>query len=257
MPLIMNSKRSFFDLFEPDKPVLKVQFDVNSIKEATEVEIKNKLEKNVDTKGLASLKKLCTDPKLEEFVDFYAKYNGFSLATPILPETARKRPLFVQLPVGQLKEFTSLYLPKGDRAWSIDYNKTKTIYRGEHKWLAFAEVDGGSACLTIFLEGEYAGNIFLVTPQPHFNTLKPIAKTYNDLLNRIAKDPAAFFKLTKAYVSIKGTDKQGFGYAPVQYINSGGILSPEKGEKMSLELIRRENGISEHDAAKNKWWKFW
>jgi len=252
----MNSKRTFFELFETDRPILKVKFDVNSNKEATEVEIENRLEKDIDTKCLDNLKKLCTNPNLAEFLDFYAKCNGFSLATPVLPKNAQKKPLLLQLPVNQLIKFTELYLPKGKLAGTIDFNKTKTLYRGEHKWLAFAQVDDGPGCLTIFLEGEYAGNIFLVTPQPHFNILKPIAKTFNSFLDRVAKDPAAFFKLTKAYVTIVGRDNQNFGYFPLQYIDSGGILFPENGEKVSLESIRSENDKTGEDTVKKKWWRF-
>jgi hypothetical protein len=86
--------------------------------------------------------------------------------------------------------------------------------------LAFAEVDGGPSCLTIFLDGENAGNVFLLNPEPKFNTLKPIAKTFNALLDRIAKDPAAFFKLTRAYVTLIGKDKQNYGHIPIEYIDN-------------------------------------
>lgn len=232
--------RTFLDLFESSRPVLKVKFDANSTAELTEVEIANKLEKNIDVKGLRDLEKLCINPNLKEFFNFYTKSNGFTLGTPVLPENAQKRPLLSQLPANYLIKFTELYLPKGKLAWTIDFNKTKTLYRGENKWLAFAQVDEGPACLTIFLEGEYAGSVFLVNPQPHFNTLKPIAKTFDDFLNRVAKDPAAFFKLTRAYVTIVGRDDQNFGYLPVEYVDSGGILFPEKGEKTSLENIQTE-----------------
>ncbi|MEX2514005.1 MAG: hypothetical protein WD398_13955 [Cyclobacteriaceae bacterium] len=84
-------------------------------------------------------------------------------------------------------KFTSQYLPNRKWAWTIDLIKTKALYRSEYKGLAFAEVNGGPACFTIFLDGENAGKIYLLNPQPHFNILKPIAKTYTDLMNRIAK----------------------------------------------------------------------
>jgi hypothetical protein len=254
----IKHNRTFFDLFETNRPILKVKFDVNSTKEATEVEIENKLEKNIDGKGLRNLEKLCADPNLKEFLNFYTKYNGFSLGTPVLPENAQKIPLLSQLPVNDLIKFTELYLPKGKLAGTIDFNKAKALYRGEDKWLAFAQVNGGPACLTIFLEGGYAGNIFLLNPQPHFNILKPISKTFVDFLDRIAKDPAAFFKLTKAYITIVGQDGQNFGYSPIAYVDNGGILFPEKGEKVSLKSIRTKGDKpDEGNENGSKWWRFW
>ena len=109
----MSNKRTFFELFETKQPVLKVKFDVNSTGEATEVEIENTLDKNIDKIGLGNLEKLCTNPNLAELFNFYSKCNGFSLATPVLPKNAQKKPLLVQLPVNQLIKFTELYLPEG------------------------------------------------------------------------------------------------------------------------------------------------
>ena len=51
----IKQNRTFFDLFETNRSVLKVRFDVNSTVEATEVEIENKLEKNIDSNGLRNL----------------------------------------------------------------------------------------------------------------------------------------------------------------------------------------------------------
>lgn len=217
----LKTNRTFLELFHTDTPVLKVKFSVNSDEEeATEVQIENRIEEKVDTKGLTKLATLCTDARLSDFIDFYSIYNGFTLGTVVAPKNSVKKALLKQMPVSDLTKFTEQYLPKGKWAWTIDLNKTKELYRNEHKWLAFAEVDGGPACLTIFLDGENAGKVFLVNPQPHFNVLKPIAKTYNDLLERIAKDPAAFFKLTRAYITIVGKDKQNYGHVPIEYIDN-------------------------------------
>jgi len=216
----IQTKRTFFDLFYPTKPFLKVKFNINSEEEAKEVQIDNKLEKNVDKKGLTKLLEICTDDRLNDFVDFYSKYNGFTLGTAMTPNNVVKKPLLKQLPVSDLTKFTEQYLPNGNLAWTIDYNKTKELYRSEHKWLVFAEVDGGPACLTIFLTGENTGNVFLANPEPRFNTLKPIAKTFSALLDRIAKDPAAFFKLTRAYVTLGGKDNQNYGHVPVEYLDN-------------------------------------
>jgi hypothetical protein len=223
----IQTKRTFLDLFSTTRPFLKVKFNVTSHEDATEVQIENKLEKQVDKKGVSKLSEICTGTRLNDFVDFYSKFNGFALGTAIAPNNAVKKPLLRQVAVTDLTKFTEQYLPNGKLAWTIDYNKTKELYRSEHKWyrsehkwLAFAEVDGGPSCLTIFLDGENAGNVFLANPEPRFNTSKPIAKTFTALLDRIAKDPAAFFKLTRAYVTLVGKDKQNYGHVPVEYIDN-------------------------------------
>ena len=216
----IKTKRNFYDLFITDKPVLKVKFSKNPDELAIEIEIENKLVMQTDFKGLKTLEKICSDSRLNDFLNFYSQYNGFTLGTALAPRNSIKKPLLRQLPLSDLTKFTEFYLPNGKWAWTIDLNKTKEIYRIEQKWLAFAEVDGGPACLTIFLDGENAGSIFLVNPQPHFNILKPIAKSYNQLLERIAMDPAAFFKLTRAYVTIVGKDKQNYGHVPIEYIDN-------------------------------------
>ena len=216
----MKYNRTFFDLFETNKSLLKVKFNINSDEEAIEVQIMNELTKQIDRNGLINLENICEDDRLNDFVDFYSNYNGFSLGTPISPKNVIKKALIRQMPVSDLIEFTKQYLPDGKWAWTIDLNKTKSIYRGGSKWLVFAQIVSGPACLTIFLNGENAGNVFLLTPQPHFNILKPIAKTYSGLLERIAKDPAAFFKLTKAYVSILGKDKYNYGHVPIEYVDN-------------------------------------
>ena len=43
----------------------------------------------------------------------------------------------------------------------------------------------------MFLDGDDGGSVFVVTPQPWFNILRPIAKGFHALLSRIAQDPAA------------------------------------------------------------------
>lgn len=216
----IGAKRNFYDLFKTDKPVLNVKYNVNSDELATEVQIENKLEKQVDVKGLMTLEKICSDSRLKDFLDFYSQYNGFSLGTALSPKNSLSIPLLRQLALSDLAKFTELYLPNGKWAWTIDLNKTRVLYRNEQKWLAFAEVGSGPACLTIFLDGENAGGVFLLNPQPHFNVLKPIAKSYNLLLERIAKDPVAFFKLTRAYVTIVRKDKQNYCYVPIEYIDN-------------------------------------
>jgi hypothetical protein len=216
----IQTRRTFLDLFNTNSPYLKVKFSINSEEEATEVKIENKLDRDFDRKGVSKLSEICTDSKLIDFLDFYSRFNGFTLGTPTAPNNTIKKPLLRQLPVTELAKFTSQYLPNGKLTWVIDYNKTKELYRSEVRWLAFAEINGGPACLTIFIEGDNAGNIFLVNPEPRFNTSKPIARTFTALLDRIAKDPADFFRLTRAYVTMPGNNKQNYGHLPVEYFDN-------------------------------------
>lgn len=215
----IKTERNFFDLFNTDNSILKVKFNVHSDEAPTEVHIENTLGKKTDTNDLIELARICTDVRLNDFFNFYSNYDGFNLATPTAPKNAVNKTLLRQLPASDIIKFTNQYLPGGQWAWIIDLNKTKAIYRAENKWLAFAQVDGGPACLTIFLDGKNAGNVFLLNPQPHFNILKPIAKTYTELLNRISKDPSVFFRLTRSYVTLVDKDKQNYGHVPLEYIN--------------------------------------
>ncbi|HEU4719253.1 MAG TPA: hypothetical protein VFU15_15520 [Bacteroidia bacterium] len=214
-----KTKRIFSDLFNTDYSILKVKYNVRADEAPADVQIKNTLGKKAGTNSITELARICTSPKLKDFVDFYSKHDGFDLATPKSPRNVVKKTLLRQIPASDLEKFTSHYLPGGRWAWTIDLNKTKALYRNENKWLAFAEVNGGPACLTIFLDGENAGNVFLLNAQPHFNILKPIARTYAGLLDRIAKDPAAFFKLIKAYVVLPGENGQNYGHVPLEYVD--------------------------------------
>jgi len=216
----IKSKRTFFDLFNGKIAKLKVKFDIESNEEAIQVDIENRISSKTDKKGLEELRKIYTDDRLSDFLNFYSTYNGFTLANPVNPKNVIKKALLEQLSVSELSRFTKKYQPGGEWAWTIDHNKTKSIYRTEEKWLAFAKVDNEPSCLTIFLTGENTGKVFLLNPQPRFNILKPIAKSYNDFLERIAKDPAAFFRLTRAYITFKKENDQHYGYVPVEYIDN-------------------------------------
>lgn len=215
----IKSKRNFLDLFNNNISKLKVKFNIHTDEIPTEVIIENTLGKKTNIDDLLNLSKICSDQKLKDFIDFYSKHDGFNLATPTHPKNAVNKPLLRQLSASGIIKYTNQYLPGGQWAWTIDLNKTKPLYRGETKWIVFAVFDDGPACLTTFLNGENAGCIFLLSPQPHFNILKPISKTYAELLDRIAKDPVSFFKLTRAYVTLVGKDKQNFGYVPLEYID--------------------------------------
>ena len=133
----------------------------------------------------------------------------------------RCAPLLELKPAESIADFTDRYRPGGDLAWTIDFNKSKNLYRGSAGWLAFAEIESGPACLTIFLDGEHAGQVFYVTPQPPFNILRPIARGFHALLGRIADDVAAFLRLVRATVNLRGPDGANYGFVPVEYLPLG------------------------------------
>jgi hypothetical protein len=223
-----KNKRTFFDLFDSRQPGLQVKFNINSDEKPTIVKIENKLVPKTDSKAKEFLSTISNEVNVQKFLDFYELYDGFELGTPIAPKNCIKKTSLRQLSAASINEFTKQYLPGGKWAWTIDLNKSKAIYRGEESWIAFAEIGEGPACLTIFIEGENAGNIFLLTPQPHFNILKPVAKSYTLLLDRIAKDPAAFFRMVRAYVTIEGNDGLNYGHLPISYIDDVGSLEQEE-----------------------------
>lgn len=155
--------------------------------------------------------------EMREFVTFYEEHNGFQLCRTLDSRYGEIRPMLEFKPAEEIREFTGRYLPGSELAWTIDLNKTSRLYRNTDSWIAFAEVDSGPACLTTFLEGENAGAIYYVTPQPEFNILRPIAPGFYTLLKRIADDIAAFLRLVRATVTLKGMDGQNYGLRPIEY----------------------------------------
>lgn len=162
---------------------------------------------------------------LHGFLEFFQKHNGLQLCRTLDSKYGEVRPLLELMPLERIQGFTDRYKSGGDRAWTIDLNKSKGLYRSSAPWLAFAEVDSGPMCLTILLEGHHAGSIFFLAPQPQFNILRPIAKDFNALLERIAKDMAAFLRLVRARVTLRGPDGHNYGFAPVAYLRERGTAT--------------------------------
>ena len=214
----MVEKRSFFDFFNDPAPALNVKFSNTPDEKPRKVLVKNRLGSSIDKKGYKYIESICKDDRLNGFLEFYIAHDGLEFCTPVYPDNLHKTPLFKLIPSVNVSNFNKQYIKGGKWAWAIDLNKSKTLYRGSENWIAFAEIDRGPTCLTIFLTGENAGCVYLVTPQPAFNILKPIAKTFDLLLDRIAKDPAAFLRLVRSYVTMQGDDGQNYGFVPVEYL---------------------------------------
>lgn len=216
----MAEQRTFIDLFYDPSPALNVKFHNAPDEEPGKISVKNSIGSSAGWFGKKYLRSISKDPRLTEFFEFYSAHDGLELCKPFYPDNCLKNPLLQLIPARQIPGFTKQYTGNGKWAWIIDHNKSKSIYRGDDNWIAFARVDKGPSCLTIFLTGENAGSIYLAHPQPAFNILKPIAKTFNIFLDRVAKDPAAFLRLIRSYVTMKGSDGQNYGFIPVEYLSN-------------------------------------
>lgn len=211
-------KRTFLDLFSDKEPKLKAKFMLYSDESPITVLIQNKLGEEPNDEGKRFIETICNNARPTEFREFCSLYSGFEIGTPIEPQFCIKKPLLRQIGAEEMVNFTKRYMVGGKWAWVIDLNKSKTLYRNSDFWIAFAEIGEGPACLTIFLEGENAGQIYLVTAQPHFNILRPVAKNYSLFLDRIAKDPAAFLKMVRSYVIVEEEGR--YGFVPIEYLSA-------------------------------------
>ncbi|RQH04358.1 hypothetical protein D1Y85_18000 [Paraburkholderia dinghuensis] len=183
----------------------------------------------------ASIEDLSNWPGATELVKFYSQYDGFFFCRAYDVRYDKALPLVDIFGATEIRELTRRYEPGGDRAYSIEHNKSNKIYRGgSGSWIVFGEIDGGPNALSLFLDGEFAGNVFLIQCQPRFNILKPIAKGFEALLQRMGKDPAAFLRLVGATVTLSGEEHwPGFdpglpqyGFTPLDYLKS--ILAIEE-----------------------------
>jgi hypothetical protein len=217
----------FLQLFSDPAPALRVKFDTSDEEEKAKlIHVQHRLGSIATPAGQQYLEPLGALLNMGEFREFYLKHDGAELCRVFPPLSRQEKPLLEFKPAGSIAEFSGRYMPGGDRAWTMDLNKSKTLYRSSVAWIAFAEIDNGPACLTIFLDGENAGYIYFVTPQPQFNILRPIAKGFQPLLDRIAKDLAAFLRLVRATVTLRGTDGDNYGFAPIEYLaNANSVVA--------------------------------
>jgi hypothetical protein len=218
----MTVPKAFLERATDPTPALRVKFRPESDEKPRMIKVEHLLGARPTGQGRDYLNSLANHPALGEFLDFYKKHNGGQLCRTVDSRHDEVRPLLELKPAESISRFTSRYSPGGDRAWTMDLNKSKSLYRGSARWLAFAEIDSGPAGLMIFLDGEHAGSVFFVTPQPWFNILRPIAKGFHALLNRIAEDVAAFLRLVRATVTLRGADGDNYGLVPIEYRSGGG-----------------------------------
>lgn len=208
---------SFFRLFSDPAPSLGVKFR-ESDPAAKIVSVQHRLGSAADQPARDFLDALPTHTSIAEFREFYCQHDGAEICRTAHARYREDRPLLELKPAEKITAFTSRYLPGGEFAWTMDLNKSKALYRSSDCWIAFAEIDTGPACLTMFLNGQNAGCIYYATPQPPFNILRPIARDFPALLERIGNDLPAFLRLVRATVVLRGTDGQNYGYMPIGYL---------------------------------------
>jgi hypothetical protein len=225
----MAVPKAFLDRAADPSPSLRVKWWPESNEKPQTIKVEHLPGARPTGAGRNYLNSLPKSSTLCEFLDFYKKCNGMQICRTFNSMHDEVRPLLELKPVESFASFTGRYSPGGDRDWIMDLNKSKSLYRGSARWLAFAEVDSGPACLTIFLDGDHAGSVFFATPQPWFNILRPIAKGFNMLLERIAADPAAFLRLVRATVTRRGADGDNYGLVPIEYRSA----SPQPTKKAS------------------------
>ncbi len=206
--------------FGDASPALAARFFEDTTETPTIVPVEHKLGTEPEQAGTSFLANISAYEAMSELVSFYSNFNGFELCRTFNSRVGDLRPLLELKRAEDICEFTNRYVPGGDLAWTIDLNKTRKLYRDSSPWIAFAEVDSGPACLTTFLDGENAGAVFYVAPQPEFNILRPIARSFQGLLERIAADVAAFLRLVRARITLRGQDEFNYGLKTIEYFPS-------------------------------------
>ncbi len=179
--------------------------------------------------GREYMKTLRSYAAVDVFLEFYENHNGLQFCRAFNSLFDEARPLVELKPAERIREFSDQYHQGGRWAWTIDLNKSKSLYRGSATWLAFAEVDSGPACLTIFLDGDHAGKIIYLAPEPEFNILRPIAKGFNALLGRIARDVAGFLHWSVHMSSFVAQDGQNYALVPLEYRFRSNRRPPSQG----------------------------
>jgi hypothetical protein len=209
--------------FADPAPALEVQFRPPN--DATRrIRVSHRLAGPADSRGLAYLDSLGQDPSKAALRSFYAQHDGAQLCVAPDARTGQATALLELKPALELQSFTRRYLPGGDLAWAIDRNKSAALYRSAAAWIALASIAGGPDCLTFFTSGALAGSVCYVTPQSAFNLLKPVARGFEELLERIARDLPAFLRLVRARVKIRGEDGAVYGFVPVGYLKDANKL---------------------------------
>ena len=215
----MAPPAEFLKRLQDRSPALRAKLSWNDEnEEAIEVRVDHQFGAKPDKSGREYIKSLGSYPGAKELVQFYRQFDGLQLCRTFDARVDDTRPLIDFKRASLIQPFTEQYASDGDRGWIIDLRKSSKLYRGTDRWIAFAEVDSGPMCLTLFLDGDDAGKVFFLCPQPQFNILRPIAKSFYGFLERIANDLAGTLRLVRACVCLRGLDGWNYGLYPVEYL---------------------------------------
>jgi hypothetical protein len=207
----------FLRVFSDPAPALCIKFREEDAVSKT-VQVQHRVGSVAGAAGQGFLDSLQAHPAMGALREFYQAHDGLELCRTFNALRRGDRPMLEFKPADGITAFTARYIPGGDLSWIMDLNKSRAIYRGADSWIAFAEVDTGPCCLTTFVDGPNAGCVYFAAPQPGFNILRPIARSFEALLERVAKDLPAFLRLVRATVCLRGDDGQNYGYKPFEYL---------------------------------------
>jgi hypothetical protein len=215
-------------LFHDKAPTLRVSVELMPDNDdLMTVSVESILREAPPADGQKALRTLGRRAAVREFRDFYAKHDGFELFRTFHAGHGEVRPIIDFKPAAGIESFTNRHKPGGDRAWTMDLNKSRELYRGSDSWIAFAEIDSGPCCLTMFVSGEHAGKVFYSAPQPEFNILRPISPGFTALLEQIAQDPAGFLRLIRGWVVLRGRDRANYALRAFEYVPRKRTVSPK------------------------------
>src|SRR5262245_59751961 len=120
-------------------PSLRVKFWPESDEKPQTIKVEHVLGARSAGEGRDYQNSLAEYSALRELLGFYKKHNGLQFCRTFDSRYDEVRPLLELKPAECIASFTGRYAPDGDLAWTMDLNKSKSLYWGSARWLAFAE----------------------------------------------------------------------------------------------------------------------
>lgn len=152
---------------------------------------------------------------------FHGRWNGADLfVRPDPLERATLRPLLRLFPVRDIEAQTALYRPGGEWEWIIKHNAWRRAREGfpVQKWLVFGQGEGPSTALLLFLEGEFAGQVFHVAPEARRNVALPVYPSVFALLSALGRMPAKVLHQLGQTIRLVGRNGEAYGLSPLDYV---------------------------------------
>jgi hypothetical protein len=139
----MAVPKALLDRAADPSPSLRVKFWPESDEKPQTIKVEHLLGACPTGADRDYLNSLLEYSALGELLDFYKRYDGMQLYRTFDSRYDEVRPLMELKPAESIVSFTGRYSPGGYLAWTMDFNKSKSLYRGSARWLAFAELDSG------------------------------------------------------------------------------------------------------------------